>query len=137
MLYHPEAKQIVAFGKNSNNEVLDHIIPQLSCDEVVCEMVACYGMAVGKEVFETCVWIGRFWQSADYELKPFYRLKRLDVKLHMCGQPRAKDANIRQALVDKFGGKGTKKNPGPTYGISADVWQALALAVTWAERNNK
>jgi hypothetical protein len=43
---------------------------------------------------------------------------------------KAKDANIRQALIDKIGPQGTKKDPGPTYGISKDVWSALAIAVT-------
>jgi hypothetical protein len=61
------------------------------------------------------------------------------VKMHLCGNTRAKDGNIRQALLDRFGpGKaiacGTKKQPGPLYGVSKDVWQALALAVTWSDQ---
>jgi hypothetical protein len=62
-------------------------------------------------------------------------LQRRAVKLALCGDSRAKDANIRQALIDRFGGKdaaiGRKAAPGPLYGISRDVWSALAIAVTY------
>ena len=33
-------------------------------DYFAIEMVASYGMAVGKTTFETVFWIGRFWESA-------------------------------------------------------------------------
>lgn len=75
---------------------------------VACEMIASYGMAVGKEVFETCVWIGRFIEVARTETRLVYRR---DVKLHLCHSPSAKDANVRQALIDRLGPQGTKKNP--------------------------
>jgi hypothetical protein len=101
------------------------------------EMIASYGMPVGREVFETCVWIGRFkqqWHHPD-AVRLVYRR---DVKLHLCGSPKAKDANIRQALIDLFpktgGGKcpqiGTKAQPGPLYGVSSHAWAALGVAVT-------
>ena len=104
-------------------------------------MVASYGMPVGREVFETCVWIGRF---AEILARTTGREPRLvcrrDVKLHHCHSPRANDATIRQALVDRFAygqpnhGKGTKKQPGWFYGFHADIWQAYALAVATADR---
>ena len=67
---------------------------------------------------------------------------RLDVKLHLCKDSRAKDANIRQALLDRFpatgGGKtpqiGTKAQPGPLYGIKSHLWAALGVAVTFADK---
>jgi hypothetical protein len=92
-------------------------------------MVASYGMPVGREVFETCVWIGRFQQSWRYPeaVKLVYRR---DVKLHLCGNSRAKDANIRQALIDKLGPVGTKSAPGPLYGVKSHAWAAVAVAVT-------
>ncbi len=96
------------------------------------EMVASYGMPVGAEVFETVLWIGRFiqaWQGG------YTKVYRRDVKLHLCGSARAKDGNIRQALLDRFGAPGTKKNPGATYGISGDVWSALAVAVTYLDQH--
>lgn len=101
---------------------------------LVIERIESFGMAVGAEVFETCVWSGRFWQAYTGQVE---RVTRRDVKLHLCGTSRAKDANIRQALIDRYGGKaaaiGTKKAPGPLYGVKADIWAALAVGVTFLD----
>jgi hypothetical protein len=107
------------------------------------EMVASYGMPVGAEVFETCVEIGRFvehWaQLAD---KPAVRVYRREVKLHLCGSVRATDGAVRHALLDRFGpgrskAVGTKASPGPLYGVSNDLWQALGVALVVCEGANK
>jgi hypothetical protein len=100
-----------------------------SCPYVFCEHIASYGMAVGASVFETCVWIGRFWQRSFDHAFHFRRVFRRDIKLHLCNSPRAKDANVRQALLDRLGPQGTKKAPGPTYGVKSHEWAALAVAV--------
>lgn len=99
------------------------------------EMVASYGMPVGAEVFETCVWIGRFLERWHGLHQLVYRA---DVKLHLTHTRTAKDANVRQALIDRYGpGKdiavGKKATPGPLYGLTGDCWSALAVAVTAAE----
>jgi hypothetical protein len=91
-------------------------------------------MAVGCfEVFETVYWSGRFAEA--YGAARVDRVPRLKVKLHLCHDSRAKDGNIRQAILDRFGGKdqaiGRKAAPGPLYGIAGDVWAALALAIAW------
>lgn len=101
------------------------------------EMIASYGMAVGAEVFETCVWIGRL-----MEIQPTItdRLTRMMVKTHICHSAKANDSNIRCALIDRFGGEtaiGKKKDPGPLYGLSGDMWAALAVAVTAAETTER
>lgn len=105
---------------------------------LVIEMIASYGMPVGAEVFETCVWIGRFMQA--YGPSRVDRMPRLTVKQHLCHDSRAKDANIRQALIDRFGGKdkaiGNKKAPGPLFGITGDLWAALALGITYWDRHH-
>ena len=82
-----------------------------SADFLALEMIASYGMAVGKEVFETCVWIGRFQQKWRWPAEVRF-VYRQDVKLHLCGSPRAKDANIRQALLDMFPSTGGGKIDG-------------------------
>lgn len=99
-------------------------------DAVAIEMVACYGMAVGAETFQTVLWIGRFCERSPIEPRLVYRK---DVKMHLCHSMRAKDANVRQAILDRFGGKdeamGRKASPGPLYGVSSHVWSALAIAL--------
>ena len=128
------------FKKAENDELLARI-PQLMDRygdlSLAIEMVASYGMPVGREVFETCFWAGMFWQAANVSQKRL--IYRMDEKLCLCHDSRAKDANIRQALIDRFAygvpnkGKGTKKSPGWFYGFSADVWQAYAVGVTCAD----
>ena len=132
--YDAASSSLVQFGKLANDELLVRL-PKMATDgHLAIEMIASYGMPVGREVFETCVWIGRFVERWNNAHTVVYRR---DVKLHLCGQARAKDANVRQALLDRWGGKevavGKKAAPGPLYGVSADVWAALGVAVTWCD----
>ena len=41
------------------------------------------------------------------------------------------DTCVSKEMKRKFGDKGTKKNPGATYGFVRDTWQALGLAVAY------
>jgi hypothetical protein len=95
------------------------------------EMVASYGMAVGASTFQTVLWSGRFYEAWEREQGRTVRLTyRKDVKMHLCGSMRAKDGNIRQALIDRYGAPGIKAAPGVLYGVRSHVWAALAVAVT-------
>lgn len=136
----PEQSAILFYGRDGiRGDILANTDVLLELDKVrrlnyhlAVEMVASYGMAVGKDVFETVLWIGRFIQCWPGDYTKVYRK---DVKLALCGSLKAKDANIRQALIDIYGpGKdkaiGTKKAPGPLYGIKSHLWSALAIAVT-------
>lgn len=134
LIYEDQTQQILPDGKG--------IIPNLDLLTVVSEakaagvrllaveMVACYGMKVGQTIFDTAYWVGRFAQAAGL---PFRLVYRMEEKMHLCRNSRAKDPNIRQALIDRFGPPGTKPKPGRTYGIKRDLWAALAVAVTAAE----
>lgn len=126
-------------AKIENERLEDYLSISDGFDEVVIEMVASYGMAVGATVFETCVAIGRFERILDSRFVDHDRLFRREVKRNICGVVSAKDANVIQALVDRFAygepnrGKGTAKAPGWFYGFKADIWQAYALAVTYED----
>lgn len=114
----------------TNQEILAELLAlKEGCEPLVIEQVASYGMPVGAEVFETVYWSGRFAEA--YGAERVSRLPRLQVKLAICHDSRAKDSNIRQALIDRFGNPGTKQQPGLLYGITGDLWAAVALAVAW------
>jgi hypothetical protein len=123
-------EKICGFRILPNQGVLDMLECWTNVDNpfptLILEMVACYGMPVGKEVFETVYWIGRFAQA--WHPHKVRRVYRQEVKLHHCKSARAKDSNVRQALIDKYGDKGTKSKPGLTYGLKKDLWQAFAIA---------
>jgi len=97
---------------------------------IAIEMIACYGMPVGAETFETCLFIGRLQEIAGVKELPCQLVYRRDVKRHICNNIFAGDPNVRQALIDRFGPPGTKKNPGRLYGVHKHLWSALAVAIT-------
>lgn len=133
----------LTFAKLPNAEVLAIVrsLPTaiVDADVVVIERVASYGMAVGREVFETCEWIGRFTEAAVSNGIRVEYIYRKDEKLHICMDSRAKDANIRRALIDRFAehdlknGRGTKSKPDFFYGFAADIWSSYAVAITFIE----
>lgn len=94
------------------------------------EQICSYGMAVGKEVFATCHWTGRLLLACNlaHQGEVTTLVPRLDVKLCLCHSAKARDANVRQALIDRWGRVGTKKDPGPLYGVSSHLWAALGVA---------
>lgn len=128
------ADRLHEFGILKNQELLK-LLRKRVADNMSCEGVASYGMPVGKETFDTCIWIGRF---AEAWGKRWSLIYRPNIKMFLCGSLRAKDSHVRQVLLDKFGpgrqkAVGTKRAPGPLYGITSHMWSALAVAVTWFE----
>lgn len=141
IIYFPDTHTVGDMGVLENNDLLN-VINQCSRGwhyDFAFEMIASYGMAVGKDVFNTCVWIGRFVQEA--KPRKTELVYRKEVKMHLCGTTKAKDANISQAIKDLFphtgGGAnpviGTKKQPGPLFGVKSHIWPALGVALTHAQ----
>jgi len=128
-----DGSRLLDFDKVANAELLRRIQEEFRAqtDRCVIEMIGHYGkgMPAGKTVFDTCIWIGRFgerygWDRVDTIL-------RATVKAHLCGSAKAKDGNVRQSLIDRFGLPGTKHARGLTYGLAGDTWQAFSVGVTW------
>ena len=142
---------LLAFGKINNVDLLQCRLPVLMHtwhpQRVIIEEIASYGMAVGASVFETCIWIGRFmqWLSDNFDMDSaefcpdafkVETVKRKRYITELCGDPRAKDKNVKAYLIERFApgvsnfGKGTRKNPGKFYGVANDVWSAIGIG-TW------
>lgn len=88
---------------------------------------------VGREVFDSVFWSGQFAHA--WRPRPYDRILRSKVRGHLQAS-KGGDAAVRASLIDRFGpyketAIGTKAKPGPLYGIKADEWSALAIAVTW------
>jgi hypothetical protein len=131
-----DGEKILDHYKMENHIVLKRLKYLAATTPVYIEMIASYGMPVGAEVFDTCVWIGRFIQALKENRpegmmtsSPIGTVFRKDIKMFLCGSSRAKDSNIRTALIDLYGKPGTKKAPGVTYGLKNDTWAAFAVAV--------
>ncbi|KAF5038449.1 hypothetical protein DSECCO2_554190 [anaerobic digester metagenome] len=143
VIYDTENHSIIDKGIDKNEAVLMTVINKES-DVVAIEMVASYGMPVGKETFETVYWIGRFAEMAISLNKEVYRYyKKTDINPSICFNSKANDATIRRALLDMFpktgGGSepsiGTKKEQGVLYGFNSHMYPALAVALTHALKN--
>lgn len=139
-----DGKKVCIAGKVDNFELLAYLesklfdgmtltVAEVMKSDLVLEWLQGYGMAVGQSVFETCRWVGRFQQAWGMDCA---LMGRKAVKSHLCNNTGAKDSHVREALIDRFGPPGTKKNPGPLYGVTGDMLSALAVAVTYYDKEH-
>lgn len=127
--------KILLSGIDGNYAVKEKIcrtsLGSWSVEHLAIEAVSNFGMAAGMTLFDTCEWTGRFiecWGG------PYTKIRRPDVLLHLIGQRTGKTRDVIYELTKRFGDKGTKKNPGPLFGVKDHVWSALAVAATWRDQ---
>ena len=107
---------------------------------LVYEKFVSYRMPVGQTTMDSIEWNGRFIQHAlHHGYLKVVAISRRDVKLNLCNSMKAKDTNVRLALVDRYAthdfksGKGTKKNPDTLYGFRADMYSSLGVGTTYLD----
>lgn len=86
---------------------------------------------VAQSVIDTLIWIGEFkhaWRPRQAVLISRQRVKQL-----IGCSVKASDSGVRMALIERLGQPGTKRKPGPTYGVTSHAWSALAVAVAAQE----
>jgi hypothetical protein len=131
--------KILHFGKVINEKLLLFIHKNWNkIDHIGIEIIASYGMTCGKTVFDTCIFIGRIQQKLidlGYSNQISF-LARKTIVTHICDNPKANDAAVHEAMVVRYGDKGKRNNPGPTFGIKADIWSALAIATYCTDLKN-
>lgn len=120
-----DESQLLESGTLENNKILDVIKSFDDPTLLGIETISFFGRGVGGNVFDTCIWIGRF-QQAWYDPDSVFLLKRKAIVTNITGSPKAGDVQVRRSLLRMYppsgGGKipqvGIKKQPGPLYGIS-------------------
>jgi Holliday junction resolvasome RuvABC endonuclease subunit len=124
-----EKETVLEAGELPNDELRVALSSDTS-NVIAIERIRGYGIVSGDDTFDTCEWVGRFRERAAQINLPCHLIPRKDIKRHLCGNTTTNDKYVRQALIDRFGEVGTKKNPGPLFGVSGHAWSALAVAVT-------
>lgn len=135
--YNEAGGKLIDNGIVVNPEILELIESQKVMPDrprivthVAIERIRGFGIVAGDDVFDTCEWVGRFEYAALMLGLPVELIPRKDIKKHLCGTITTNDKYVRMALIDRFGETGTKKAPGPLFGVSGHCWSALAVAVT-------
>lgn len=138
--------QPLRFGILPNAQLMEELGQIHFCkgDTACIEMLQSYGNLIGRDVLETAVWIGRFFEGLKRQLGDDPQLVyRMEEKMHICHDSRAKDSNIRRALIDRFcdhdfrTGRGTLADPDWFYGFKADIWAAYAVGLTYIEKHER
>ena len=90
------------WGWWENERILGNLLNDRG--HLVIEDMAHFGsnIRVGRDVFETCKWMGRFQQKNTGDTT---YLGRVAIKTHITGMASSKDKDVRIALIDRYGGE--------------------------------
>ena len=142
VVFDPKEEAVLHAGHDPNDFIMDLLDTCGPGDKVFMECFAAQGMPLGESSIETVRWEGRFIERARTEV---CRISRREIKVLICNSSRAKDANIRQALVDLYAyghpnhGYGTVKEPSPLRclkGTSSHGFSALAVVTAWLRKDS-
>lgn len=128
VVWEPYERRVVYHDIKPNADLLEWLRTQTESSVIACETIMSYGQRVGAETFETCFFIGRVMEICHQRRFEFHAIKRKDVIMVHCASNKASDADVRAAMIAYVGPPGTKKAPGPTYGLNSHMWSALAIA---------
>lgn len=122
-------KEILDKGIHPNHEILEILDAMWREPSILVIEKMSHITKGGKSIVDTLLWAGQFYH-AWHGQKVF--VERYKVTLALTGKMPSKESDklVKESLIRRFGGPGTKKNPGPvTYGLKSHLWQAFGLAV--------
>jgi len=138
----------IVLESNDEIEEKDLLITKYKAKIVVSEWIVSYSSAIGFSVLDTARLVGRIEERAGVKGMEFHKLTRPQVGLELTGKSTPKKAQVNEAIRELYremkpdslgGGKnavvGTKKHPGPLYGIKSHAWDALAVVIAWMSKN--
>lgn len=134
VIWDSNKKRIVKQNIIPNKVLLEKVLTPHNISKIdafAIEMIASYGMVVGKTIFDTCVWIGKFTQRIEDNNESVSLIYRKQITKWHCKNANADDALLRKYLIAKFG------DPCDHTSITKDVrshtWSALAVATFYSE----
>nr|DAG44201.1 MAG TPA: crossover junction endodeoxyribonuclease [Caudoviricetes sp.] len=156
-----DSYQIISADKVGNDVILSIIADAPGLDAVIIEDIeprysssdrSAAGAVMGQSTIETIKAFGRFsWQASlrglmvgsifrRDERSCLIPTKRNGLPPLPETAPKHADGQIRASLIRRFArhdkerGRGTKANPDTFYGFHGDMWQAMAVGVTWLDQ---
>lgn len=122
VFFDPVAQRIVDMGIEDNNLLVRQLsVGTRRMTVFAIEMIASFGFSVGKEIFETVWWTGRFHQAVTGQDVPVFPVTRKQVVVHHTGKATTGDSAVRASMIARFGKENLK-------GCVYDIWSALAIA---------
>ena len=124
--------EVESAGMRTNPEIIELLREAKRLTEhdvLVIEMMENFGKTLGTDALRTVWWSGRFSEAWLDRAGVLHEMPRREVKLALCGSMRAKDPNVRAALIDLYGGEVETKKGGKLGKVKSHAWQALALGV--------
>lgn len=128
VFFDPAKQRIIDMGILPNDDMLKQIkigTPRMTVFAI--ERVASFGFSVGKEIFATCEWTGRFIQAAAHHPVTIFPIYRKQVVVAVTGKSTNGDKEVRAAMIARYG----KEN---LDGCVRDLWSALAIATVASDR---
>lgn len=129
----------IKFAKCANVEIKQEMIEFIKSTPypiIIIETMVSMGGSVGATVFDTCIFIGRLTELAESLGASVHYINRRQEKIELVGSMRAKDSDIRRALInrlavfDKVNGKGTSDHRDVFWGMAGDCWQSMWRATS-------
>ena len=99
-------------------------------DIVAFEQFVPMGQRVDDNSIKTCEFTGVLKHTLRQFGHSLLPISRREVKQHVLGRVTGTDADVRAALIARFGPPGTKSAPGTLHGITGHMMAAFAVAVT-------
>lgn len=140
VMYSP-ADEVVAWAESaaSLSDVRQAMDSMSRGDLVLIERVESYGIP-GNSLLDTAEVVGRLREYGEGRGLRVEVMTRREVCRQLDVTGGGKDRQVREVCLALHGRErsvavGTKRQPGPLYGVSGHAWQALGLVLAWLRRD--
>jgi hypothetical protein len=121
VIFNPLTQCIESMGIEANADLLRTLVAPMHVSVFAFEKLTPYGFPVGKEVFETIEWNGRFRQAAERHNVTVFPVTRKACVVHHTRRSTGGDKEIRASMIARFPNEDIAR-------CGSDIRSALAIA---------